>query len=277
MVLSGTLPVRPFDNTRAVSYGNIHGGSGHPPRVLALAINETGGVILLNLVGYKTACSSHGARLMMNGKLLFTPLEADLWPHETTLTRLDDSHYQEMSAPLSTIRMVNYLTLTRAAHMTQGMRTPPVFPEPKKSDVKESTSASLGEQALDEDEDTPEIAQTTQPIPIKFDLSGALPRYLFGNVSEPSPARKTFYHALAALRVGRYRDTRTPAGQALTDVWTDVLWTTGIEASLITQMPALGIQAWRVSGNLQAWADVVQQNLTNGRLPRLPQENQSND
>lgn len=270
MTLVGTLPVLPFDPNQTTSYGDIHGGSGQPPKVLALATDEAGGVILLHLVGYKTACSSHGARLMMNGKLLFTPSGTEIWVGETMLARLGESHYQELTTPLPSLRMVDYLTLTRAAHLTQGMQTPPVFPKPEKEVAKAVDSTITGEEQDEqgEEDDAEETVDEAQSENARLDLSKALPRFIFGNVGEETPARKTVDHVLAALRVARYRDSRTPSTQALSDAWVDVLWAAGQDASLIMPMPAIGIKAWRVSGNLNMWADLVFDNLTSGRLPQ---------
>lgn len=265
MTLDGTLPVLPFDTVRVHPFGSIHGGSGQPPRVVALAVEPTGGVVLLNVVGYKTACSSHGARLMVNSSLLFTPDDKTAWNGPTTLGRLEDATYQELSVSLPGVRMVNYLTLPRSAHLTHGLQTPPTFPSIKPDSSTQSSVEGL------EDETEADAPGTTESLTPLLDVAAALPRYVFGNIHEATPARQTVQSAMRALRIARYCDGRTPAAQALTDHWTDVLWSRGISHDLITPIEALGVRAWRISGNLQAWAALVATGLADGSLPRPTQ------
>lgn len=268
MRLNGTLPVQPFDAQAVRAFGSIHGASGQPPRVVALVVEPTGGVVLLNIVGHKTACSSHGARLMVNGSLLFTPDDTTTWNGPTTFTRLEDATYGELSVSLPGVRMVNYLTLPRSAHLTHGLQTPPTFPSIKPDS---STQSSADDSSDGEGEGEADAPGTTGSQTSLLDVAAALPRYVVGNVHEATPARQTVQSAMRALRIARYCDGRTPAAQALTDLWTDVLWNNGIASGLITPLIALGIRAWRMSGNLQAWAALVQMGLADGSLPRPTQ------
>jgi hypothetical protein len=98
--------------------------------------------------------------------------------------------------------------------------------------------------------------------------SGA-PRFVLGNAAAPAPSRNAFDGHLRALRVVRYYDTRSSAAQHRTRIWTDQLWTHGLEHGLITELRTLGIRAWQLSGDLLAWADVISNGLRSGWLPHL--------
>jgi hypothetical protein len=82
------------------------------------------------------------------------------------------------------------------------------------------------------------------------------------------PSRNAFDGHLRALCVVRFYDTRSLAAQHRTHIWTDQLWTHGLAHRLITELPALGIRAWQLSGDLLAWAGLISIGLRNGWLLR---------
>jgi hypothetical protein len=66
-----SAPPVPIDRRQGF-WGTLSGASGTPPRVVALAVQPTGTLIFVNIVGYQTACSAHFARLWLGESLEFT-------------------------------------------------------------------------------------------------------------------------------------------------------------------------------------------------------------
>ncbi len=91
--------------------------------------------------------------------------------------------------------------------------------------------------------------------------------------------------ALRAGQLGRVRPApaelsgapRTPCGCcSCTDTpqhpewpvqWAEALWQRGLASDLITPLPALGMRAWRLSGDLLAWSALVGEGVREGWLP----------
>ena len=84
----------PIDRRRGF-WGTVSGASGTPPRVVALAVQPNGTLIIANIVGYQTACSAHFARLWMGEPLQFVPDQAVDWAGPTSLQRDTQTTYRE--------------------------------------------------------------------------------------------------------------------------------------------------------------------------------------
>ena len=255
-VLDGTLPVLPFDPRSSNFLGMVSGGSGTPPSVLALAAEVDGTLVLLNTVGYQTACSAHFARLWQNESLSFQPTFGVTWDGPATLRRSKDWSYQEIGTPLKDTPFVNALGLTRQANIDYGLKVPPAFPT-------EAAALARGAQASTADED----ADAAPPV-AKTDLKSAPSRFIFGNLHESTPAPAALHGHLRALRIVRLYDTSTPSAARCTRIWLEQLWLRGLTCGLIVPLSALGLRAWRLSGDLTAWADLIRDGLTSLWLPR---------
>jgi hypothetical protein len=251
-VFDGTLPLLPYDRAAQDFCGAISGASGTPPSVLALVTDRDGTLIYLNTVGYQTACSAHFAHLWQNGPLTFQPAPHVVWDGPSQLIRAKDWSYQEIGGALKDTPFVNAIGLVRLAHIGQGMKVPPSFPS-------EEETAAPGAAAHDDDEEQPCV---------KANLKGAPPRFIFGNLHETTPAAQAFHGHLRALRVVRLSDTRSADHRRCTQTWLEQLWLRGLEQQLIVPMLALGIRAWRLNGDLVAWADLIRIGLSDGWLPR---------
>jgi len=256
-IFDGTLPILPFDQRREEFLGSVSGASGTSPQVLALAAEADGTLVYLNVVGYQTACSAHFARLWQGEPLSFQPAPGLRVGVPSMLSRSKDWSYQEIGGPLKDTPYVNAMGLTRQANIGYGMKVPPIFP-------MESAAVCTVVADEDTDEATPAPAQPVSTV----NLKGALPRFVFGNAHESTPAAAGFHGHLRALRVVRLYDTRSPIHTHCTQIWLDQLWLHGLEQQLIIPIAAIGIRAWRISGDLLAWADLVHAGLAGGWLPR---------
>jgi hypothetical protein len=253
-IFDGTLPLLPFDQHAQDFFGSVSGASGTPPQVLALVAEADGTLVYLNVVGYQTACSAHFARLWQGEPLSFQAAPGLGVRAPSILTRSKDWSYQEIGGPLKDTPYVNAMGLTRQANIGYGMKVPPVFP------AQRATAKVLAD-----DDDGDDVT----PAPVStVNLKGALPRFVFGNAHETTPAVSGFHGHLRALRVVRLDDTRSPAHTRCTEIWLEQLWLHGLTEQLIVPLVAHGIRAWRICGDLLAWADLVQRGLAAGWLPR---------
>ncbi len=50
-------------------------------------------------------------------------------------------------------------------------------------------------------------------------------------------------------------------------MWAQALWHCGLAADLISPLPALGMRAWKLSGDLLAWSALVGAGVREGWLP----------
>jgi hypothetical protein len=257
MVFDGTLPLLPFDHAAGDFLGTVSGASGTAPAVLALVTEADGTLIYLNTVGYQTACSAHFARLWQNEPLAFQPKLGVGWDSQMCIIRHKEWSYQEIGGPLKETPFVNAMGLTRLANIDYGMKVPPLFPTEELP-----TTAPAATDDEDQVEEPPPAAQA------KVNLSAAPPRFIFGNHHETTPAVLAFHGHLRTLRVVRLYDTRSSDHQRCTQTWLEQLWLHGLEAQLIVPLPALGIRAWRLTGDLLAWADLIQTGLSSAWLPR---------
>jgi hypothetical protein len=163
--------------------------------------------------------------------------------------------YREHGGALRGVPLVNAVGMLRSCDITHGLKTPPVFPP--QTPVLPQAGAPA------DDDDAATASGVLAPA-----VQGGAPRFVLGNADAPAPSRNAFDGHLRALRVVRFYDTRSSAAQHRTRIWTDQLWTHGLEHGLITELPALGIRAWQISGDLLAWADLISEGLRSGWLPR---------
>ena len=237
-------------------WGTLSGASGTPPRVVALVVQPNGTLIVANIVGYQTACSAHFARLWLGEPLQFTPDRDADWAGPTSLQRDTQMTYREHGGALRGVPLVNAIGMLRSCDITHGLKTPPVFP-PQTPDLP------LAPGALADDEDATTASGALTPT-----MQSGAPRFVLGNAAAHTPSRNAFDGHLRALRVVRYYDTHSLATQHRTRIWTDHLWTHGLAEGLIIVLPALGIRAWQLAGDLLAWADLISNGLRSGWLPR---------
>jgi hypothetical protein len=245
-LLDGTLPVRPFHPDGFV--GSLQ-ADGQQVRVAALACDDER-VIALSLVGFDTSIGVVLARLWSSTAVPFEPATTlqEEWSGPGQLKRSSE-RYKQSVAHLEGTREVHALALLRTAHLTEGILHPPDLP-----DMGEQSSATTVEQ---ERESALSSKQAKPPLWI--------PRYVLGNWDESGPNKQSFLGHLYALRVlFLHRHDEHPEWP---DVWAMALWERGLESELITPMSAIGMRAWRLSGDLMAWSSLVGAGVREGWLP----------
>ncbi len=228
---------------------------GQSVQVAALACDGEH-IIMLSLVGYDTSVGVMLGRLWGNTKVQFNPAFAwqDDWRGPAQVQRANGS-YRTTGGQLANARQVHVLALLRSASIREGILNPPELPEPPpaKTDTDESHAASA-------EESTSLDAQRQKPKPPPW-----VTRYILGNWNECGPNRRAFQGVLSALRIPiLYRHDSRPE---LPNAWADALWQRGLSAGLIAPIEALGIRAWRVSGDLLAWAALTGSGVREGWLP----------
>lgn len=250
MTLDGSALVLPYHADGFV--GHLE-ADGQQVNVAAIACNGDR-LIMLSLVGYDTSVGVMLGRLWGGRSVEFHPAFAwaDEWRGETLVQRAGGS-YRTVGGQLPGVHEVHVLALLRAASIREGILNPPELPEPPQqgeSDDQNAPPASA----------EPSATSPAHPKPPPW-----VTRYILGNWHEGSPNGRAFQGHLAALRIPiLYRHDAHPDWP---DTWADALWERGQQASLITEIPALGIQAWRVSGDLLAWSELVGKGVREGFLP----------
>jgi len=157
--------------------------------------------------------------------------------------------YKQCVAHLEGTREVHALALLRTAHLTEGILHPPDLPE-----MGEQSSATTVEQ---ERTAAPSSKQAKPPLWI--------PRYVLGNWDESGPNKQSFLGHLYALRVlFLHRHADHPEWP---DVWAEALWERGLASELITPIAAIGMHAWRLSGDLLSWSTLIGAGVREGWLP----------
>ncbi len=245
-LLDGTLPLRPFHPDGFV--GSLQ-ADGQQVRVAALACDD-GRVIALSLVGFDTSIGVVLARLWSSTAVPFAPSTSlqEAWQGPEQLKRSSE-RYKQCVAHLEGTREVHALALLRTAHLTEGILHPPDLPE-----MREQPSAVTAEQE-----------QAVAPSPTQAKPPLWIPRYILGNWDESGPNEQSFLGHLYALRVlFLHRHLEHPEWP---DVWSQALWERGLENELITPMSAIGMHAWRLSGDLMAWSTLVGAGVREGWLP----------
>jgi hypothetical protein len=244
--LSGTLPVRPFHPDGFI--GSLQ-ADGQQVRVAALACDDER-MIALSLVGFDTSIGVVLARLWSSTAVPFEPTTTwqEEWQGPEQLKRSTE-RYKQCVAHLEGTREVHALALLRTAHLTEGILHPPDLP-----DMGEQSSATT------EDHEQGSASSSKQAKPPLW-----IPRYVLGNWDESGPNKQSFLGHLYALRVlFLHRHMDHPEWP---DVWAMALWERGLESELITPMSAIGMRAWRLSGDLMAWSSLVGAGVREGWLP----------
>jgi hypothetical protein len=245
-LLDGTLPVRPFHPDGFI--GSLQ-ADGQQVRVAVLACDDER-VIALSLVGFDTSIGVVLARLWSSTAVPFEPATTlqEEWQGPGQLKRSSE-RYKQCVAHLEGTREVHALALLRTAHLTEGILHPPDLPE-----MGEQSSATAMEQ---EQGTVPSKKQAKPPVWI--------PRYILGNWDESGPNKQSFLGHLYALRVlFLHRHADHPEWP---DVWAEALWERGLASELITPIAAIGMRAWRLSGDLHAWSTLVGAGVREGWLP----------
>ena len=242
-ILDGTLPICPFHPDGFV--GTLQ-ADGQQVRVAALACDDRR-VIVLSLIGFDTSIGVVLARLWSSTTVPFVPATAwqAEWQGPEQLTRSSE-RYKQCVAHLEGTREVHALALLRTAHLTEGILHPPDLPE-----MREQPTAT----SVDEEQESP---QTSKP-PVW------VPRYVLGNWGESGPHRQSFLGHLYALRVlFLHRHMDHPEWP---EEWAKALWERGLAQELITPLAAIGMRAWKLSGDLLAWSALIGAGVREGWLP----------
>ena len=245
-LLDGTLPLRPYHPDGFV--GTLQ-ADGQQVRVAALACDDER-VIALSLVGFDTSIGVVLARLWSSTVVPFTPAMEwqEAWQGPAQLKRSSE-RYKQCVAHLEGTREVHALALLRSAHLTEGILHPPDVPE-----MREQSSSAISEQE-----------QAVIPSPTQGKPPVWIPRYMLGNWDEAGPNKQSFLGHLYALRVlFLHRHDERPEWP---DVWAQALWERGLQSELISPISALGMHAWRLSGDLMAWSALGGLGVREGWLP----------
>jgi hypothetical protein len=172
----------------------------------------------------------------------------DAWQGPAQLKRSSE-RYKQCVAHLEGTREVHALALLRTAHLTEGILHPPDLPE-----MREHSSSESAQQE-----------RAVPPSPTQAKPPVWIPRYILGNWDESGPNKQSFLGHLYALRVlFLHRHDEHPEWP---DVWAQALWEQGLQTELISPLSAIGMQAWRISGDLMAWSALVGTGVREGWLP----------
>lgn len=238
-LLKGTLPVRPYHPTQL--FGTIQ-ADGQMPKVAALACHKQE-LVVLSLVGYDTSVSAAFARLWQGEQLAFEPNEeagtGTGWQGPLRFGRRAES-YRQFHASLPGTKEVHDLALPVSANIAEGILHPPDIPRPKPEQPPARSNPTLT---------LPQVEQA---------------RFVLGNWDEDTPHGRSFLGQLHAMRVIFLHRHRQPA---LVQTWAEQLWLQGLARDLISPLPALGIKAWKLSGDLAAWGTLVSEGVRSGCLP----------
>jgi hypothetical protein len=162
---------------------------------------------------------------------------------------------------------VHGLCLPYTAHLGDGLVHPPVIPQAEPpQDSAPASSADLDDSnGMAQQESSADHVARLRAV-----LAQAKPRYLFGNWHESTPNARSFLGVLRGLRVifiNAPQDA-TPALIAAMHQWADALWREGLRRELIVAIPSLGMRAWRLTGDLAHWSDLVSEGVRERWLER---------
>jgi hypothetical protein len=232
-VFNGTLLVRPYYPTQF--FGTIK-ADGQLPKVAALATYHHE-VVAISLVGYDTSVSAALARLWQREQLTFEPDPATSWHGPGQLGRRQEN-YKQFHTTLPGTKEEHVLALPISANIAEGMLHPPDIPKPKE-----------------------EQAPPSPPMQVaQVDLT----RFILGNWDEDTPHLRSFLGHLHAMRVIFLHRHEDPD---LVEIWASQLWRQGLARDLITPLEALGIKAWKVTGDLTLWSRLISDGVRSGWLP----------
>jgi hypothetical protein len=231
--VTGTLPIRPYHPTQF--FGTIK-ADGQLPKVAALASHHQE-IVAISLVGYDTSVSAVLARLWQREQLVFEPDPAIDWHGPWHLGRRQEN-YKQFHTTLPGTKEVHFLALPISANIAEGMLHPPDIPKPKQE--QESSSTPIQQ--------------------VQVDCS----RFVLGNWDEATPHLRSFLGHLHAMRVIFLHRHENPA---LVEIWASRLWMQGLARDLITPLQALGIKAWKLTGDLTLWSRLIGEGVRTDWLP----------
>jgi hypothetical protein len=230
-------------------------------------------VICLSLVGAANSVSSALAKLLTpNGRLFFVPAEGIAWDEPRIFMRDPDTHYKELGVRLRTTVLTHGLCLACSAHLGDGLLHPPRIPAQKQPSEQPETSTDIRPHQPAGGATAPPSQERScqQAAQLRALLAHVRPRYLLGNWSETTPNERGFLGVLRGLRVILVNAPphASPTLIATMHQWANALWYEGSQRTLITPLPALGIRAWRLSGDLGRWSDLISQGVRKRWLER---------
>lgn len=238
-ILTGTLPVRAFHPDRF--FGTLH-IDGQQPRVAALVCHQMD-VVAISLVGYDTSIGAALANLWNRVAVPYLFPQDIEWKGPRKLERRAEG-YKQFTTRLEGTKEVHAIALPLSAHIGEGILHPPDLPqEPEEGDVAtHSTSAPK--------------------VPVPVDRT----RFVLGNWDEETPHLRSFLGQLYAMRViFLHRNHGHPEWVA---TWAEQLWLRGRTRKLVTPLQdALGLKAWKLSGDLTAWSQLISDGTREGWLP----------
>jgi hypothetical protein len=250
--------VRPFGD----HFFGILQADGQEPKVVALATNVSGEVVLLSLVGYSTSAAAALARLHQGKGLAFQPGPETVWAAPRHLQRLKSSYRLHESHLVGT-KERHLLTLSRQADIGYGLLHPPTIP-PKQEErpqgmeglealaIGDALAIFAGTKPVTALSRAPAPEPALRPPPKKQEPPA--PRYVLGNWDEATPHREAFLGHLRAMRV-----IHLPS-------WAEALWAAGLEARLIVSLPALGVRSWELTADLERWSALLTAGVQAGWL-----------
>ena len=109
----------------------------------------------------------------------------------------------------------------------------------------------------------PKEEQGSSSPPIQ-PAQGDRSRFVLGNWDEATPHLRSFLGHLHAMRVIFLHRHENPA---LVEMWASQLWMQGLARDLITPLEALGIKAWKLTGDLTLWSHLISEGVRSGWLP----------
>ncbi len=234
-LLTGTWPVR----THADRFFGTVKVDGQHPRVAGL-VCDGGEVVAISLVGYETSVSAALSSLWLRESVPFLVGDSVEWKGPRLLRRLPAA-YKQFSTTLPNTKESHALALPSSAHIGEGILHPPDLPTPDEDDTRQAS----GPIALAVEERT---------------------RYVLGNWDEETPHQRGFLGTLYGMRVlFLHRDPDHPEWSG---IWAEALWKRGLVRRLIEPLPnALGMKAWKLSGDLDAWGRLTGDGVREGWLP----------
>jgi hypothetical protein len=244
-MLTGSWPVRMHADK---FFGTVKADGQHP-RVAALACYQ-GDVVAISLVGYDTSVSAVLASLWSRETVPFLVGEEIKWNGPRHLKRRPEP-YKQFSVTLEGTKEVHYTALPASAHIAEGIFHPPDLPSPPKQEHVEMATAQR------------RAAPPSPPPPsAAIDRS----RFVLGNWDEEYPHERSFLGTLYGMRVlFLHKDEEHPEWPR---IWAKEIWARGCTRKLIQPLKeTLGMKAWVVSGDLQAWGRLIGDGAREGWLP----------
>jgi hypothetical protein len=228
-------------------FGTIKADGQHP-RVAALACYK-GDVIAISLVGYDTSVSAVLASLWFRESVPFLVDEGVKWDGPRSLKRRSEP-YKQFAVQLEGTKEVQYIALPASAHIAEGILHPPDLPSPPKEEKVVSADAQK--------RPTP----PPPPPPAAIDRT----RFVLGNWDEEYPHERSFLGTLYGMRVlFLHKDEAHPEWPR---IWAREIWERGRARKLIEPLKyTLGMKAWVLSDDLNAWGRLIGDGTREGWLP----------